>query len=356
MKNIRKLKKAEYDMECETTCRVMIDLMLIECKLAFLELLDISPRKKASAPAKHSGSGLRGELRASDNSWSQSAPCEAAQDSANKQFLASQPKSGDNDGSSPSTSGGATPDSPGKGFPAPRPKSGGKSTTGGVTPGSGEEGITFAISSTPPPAYARNPQKLTIYPELDMNVEIEDTRNASKTRKLRISGKADWAFAYGERQDSCLGNILIAVEAKNPATFSGARSQLLTYLAIMQRLRLQHDRVNRHVQGFYSDGWRYGFLAITNDGEILESSIFSIGYPEQLKLVFNWIVALVVTSVMSSPTTSPTKEEQLRNEEIAQFTDRVFVRYYTSSYPADDEDDMFVDLDDPNVELYDCTL
>lgn len=44
------------------------------------------------------------------------------------------------------------------------------------------------------------------YPELDMNVEIEDAGNSSKPRKLRVSGKAG---------DPCLGNILIAVEAKN---------------------------------------------------------------------------------------------------------------------------------------------
>ena len=209
------MEKAQYDMECEATCRIMINFMLIECRLASLELLDISPGKKASVSAEHSHPVLGRELRASDNFpvWSLPAPGQAVQGSANKRFLA---KSGGNDDSSPSTSGGATP-------------------------GSAEEGVK---PSTPPPAYAFDPQTLTIYPELDMSVEIEDARNPAEIRKLRVSGKADWAFAYGDRQGTCLGNVLIAVGARSRATFSGARSTLLTYLAIMQRLRLQHDRVN----------------------------------------------------------------------------------------------------------------
>ena len=77
------------------------------------------------------------------------------------------------------------------------------------------------------------------YPKLDMNVEIEDARNSSKPRKPRAPGKAG---------DPCLGNILIAVEAENLySTLSGARNQLLTYLIIMQHLRLQHDRINPRV-------------------------------------------------------------------------------------------------------------
>ncbi|KAF8542562.1 hypothetical protein BDD12DRAFT_676264, partial [Trichophaea hybrida] len=122
------------------------------------------------------------------------------------------------------------------------------------------------------------------------------------------SGKADWALAYGDRKDSCLGNALIAVAAKNPSTFSSARDQLLTYLAIMHRLRLQNRRTNNHVQGFYSDGDRYSFLAITNNGEILESAIYDCALlKDHLNTVFNWIVSVLVTSVKSSPTTFPTK-------------------------------------------------
>ena len=213
------------------------------------------------------------------------------------------------------------------------------------TPGTGKG----SRPSTPNAKSPFDPAQFTISPELDLTVEIED-RNHEKPTKLRITGRADWALAYGDRKGFCCGNALIAVNAKSPSTFSGARSQLLTYLAIIQRIRRQHDKVNHCVQGFFSDGTVYCFMAINNEGMIVSSKYYTIESGKELRTVFNWIVSLMATSVKSSPSTSPTKPGSTRDEEINNLTEKVFVKFYRREDLCEDED-MFVDVSDPSIEL-----
>lgn len=94
------------------------------------------------------------------------------------------------------------------------------------------------------------PPPLITYPEMDLPVEVEDRRaNSQKqgVRRLRITGKADWALGYGDRKELGAGIVLIVVEAKSPATFSQGQNQLLTYLAIVKKLRFQENKTNEHV-------------------------------------------------------------------------------------------------------------
>jgi hypothetical protein len=110
---------------------------------------------------------------------------------------------------------------------------------------------------------------------MDISVEVEDRRVATESgfRRLRITGRADWAFGHGEGHKSDAGIVLIAVEAKSPKTFGQAQNQLLTYLAIMKKLRQQEKKQNDYVQGFFSDGRRYCFICISPDGRVMESTI-----------------------------------------------------------------------------------
>jgi len=214
-------------------------------------------------------------------------------------------------------------------------------------PGTSDEGSRPSTSTAQSPFDAA---KLTISPELDLTVEIEDRRNPEKPTKFRITGGADWALAYGYRkplypwisdhrpEDFCRGNTLIAV-AKTPMTLAGAQSQLLTYLAILQRTRRQHDKINHCVQGFFSDGENYGFMAINNEGMVVKSRYYNITDGNDLRTVFNWIVSLMVTSVKSSPSTSPTRPGSTRDE----IMEKVFVEFYRKDLYEEDED-MFVDV------------
>jgi len=225
--------------------------------------------------------------------------------------------------------------------------------------------------STPTAQSPFGPAKLTIFPELDLTVEIEDRRNPEKPTKFRIAGRADWALAYGDRKGFCCGNTLIAV-VKTPEMLSGAQSQLLTYLAILQRIRRQHDKIDHCVQGFFSDGITYGFMAINNEGMVVSSKSYNIKSGKDLRTVFNWIVSLMVTSVKSSPSTSPTKPGSTRDEEINNSMEKVFVKFYRREDLCEDEstlgadarfgngmekndgvvdEDMFVDVSDPSIEV-----
>jgi hypothetical protein len=204
-------------------------------------------------------------------------------------------------------------------------------------------------SITPNPLSRRRP--LTIYPGMDLSVEVEDRRVAFQSgyRRLRIAGRADWAFGHGERNNSDTGIVLIAVEAKSPKTFGQAQHQLLTYLAIMRKLRQQEKKQNDYVQGFYSDGRRYCFICISPDGRVMESSTYDIRFPEQLKFAFNWIVDMLISAAKSSPSTSPTKLGKQRDGELEDLGSQVFLRLYR---PNDDEDlEVEVDLDVTEMEI-----
>ena len=84
---------------------------------------------------------------------------------------------------------------------------------------------------------------------------------------------------------------MVAVEVKSESQFSSARAQLLTYLAIMHQLRKQNKKPNAVAQGFYSDGWLYGFMAIDTNGVVLASDILNCrstsGYDVFIYLLIN---------------------------------------------------------------------
>lgn len=92
------------------------------------------------------------------------------------------------------------------------------------------------------------------------------------------------------------------------------------------------------MQGFCSDGNRYSFLAVTNDGEVFESAIFECSVPDHLKTIFNWIVSIHVTSVKSSP---PTQPGQTQKDEISDIADTVFVQ----RFEVDEDDTDYSDME-----------
>lgn len=207
-------------------------------------------------------------------------------------------------------------------------------------------------SSTPPPQESafNCPLPLIIYPEIDLSVEVEDRRVDTKkgARRLRITGKADWAFGHGSRKESGTGTVLITVEAKNPDTFSKARSQLLTYLAIMKKLRRQEKKMGEYVQGFYSDGFRYCFISINQDNRVYGSKTYDCRFPDEIKVVFNWILDLLSSAAKSGPSTSPAKPGKEQDYELLDFQNQVFLRLYK---PDIDPQDLDVDLNDPRMQI-----
>lgn len=68
-----------------------------------------------------------------------------------------------------------------------------------------------ALRTLPPtldqPHLASNACELTIFPKLDLGVEIIDRRDPSGPHKWRAGGKADWVLAYGNWEDSYFGSV-----------------------------------------------------------------------------------------------------------------------------------------------------
>jgi len=206
---------------------------------------------------------------------------------------------------------------------------------------------------------------LTIYPEMNLSVEIiirdstamkifEDRRVETMNGyfRMRIQGRADWAFGHSPRHQldrwafshsprhrTGSGAVFIAIGAKSPKTFSQAETQLLAYLAIMRKLRQQETKQNIAVQGFYSDGEQYVFARIREDGKVLKSKTYNIHLDEgDMSVIFNWIVRMLVGASKSPPSSSPTKAAKGREEELANFDDRVFLQLYDPADNFDEED------------------
>lgn len=66
---------------------------------------------------------------------------------------------------------------------------------------------------------------IRIVSDLDLNVSLIDVTTRSL---LKVTGRADWAFGYGTRED--LASYVVGVMAKTPDLFSGSYLQLLTCL------------------------------------------------------------------------------------------------------------------------------
>jgi hypothetical protein len=94
--------------------------------------------------------------------------------------------------------------------------------------------------------------------------------------KILATGRADWALGYSTTGDE--GASLIAIEAKQGSEFSKGEPQLIAYLAILRENRRRAGETNIITQGFYSDGTRFAFIFITEEGFIHKSVIFDTDF------------------------------------------------------------------------------
>lgn len=189
-------------------------------------------------------------------------------------------------------------------------------------------------------------EMVRIYPEIELAVEVVDPH---MNEKVRVTGRADWGFGYSGRDGAAHGTFLVAMEAKRRDLFSTAERQLLTYLAILRELRIRAGETNAITQGFYTDGYRYCFMAINTDGEVESSVPYDVMNPEGGKTIFNFIVTILESAMKCSPTVTATKAAEQRDKEINNFTgdvwSKVYVPYLSSpQIESDEEDEEFGDM------------
>jgi len=196
-------------------------------------------------------------------------------------------------------------------------------------------------------------EMVRIYPEVELAVEVMDP---NMNEKVRVTGRADWGFGYSGRDDAAHGIFLVAMAAKRRDLFSTAELQLLTYLAILRELRIRAGKTNTVTQGFYTDGYRYCFMAINADGEVESSMTYDFMNPEGGKTIFNFIVTILESAMKTSPTVKPTEAAEQRDKETDNFTadvwSKVYVPYLSSPQTeSDGEGEEFEDM--PRLELKD---
>lgn len=178
------------------------------------------------------------------------------------------------------------------------------------------------------PAIVKSPlvlpnTQLTVFPELELRATITDPRTDTL---INISGRADWAYGYGSRTNYHSGNMLVAIEAKQPTTLSSARPQLLAYLALMRYFRQQAGKINPDVQGCYTDGKFYTFMSIRANGNVEISRQYSFLNLAERKIIFNFLVSMLETSAKCTPTASPSKGTK-REREVARYPEVMSKRY-----------------------------
>lgn len=137
------------------------------------------------------------------------------------------------------------------------------------------------------------------------------------------------------------GTFLVVMKIKSLILFSTVEYQLLTYLAILRKLRIDARKINVVTQDFYTDDFRYCFMTINLEGEIEASKCYDVGILEDGKFVFNFIVTMLKTAMRSSSTVTPTKGVERQEMEVNNFTEEV---WDMPDIVEDDEDDDYVSL------------
>lgn len=132
-------------------------------------------------------------------------------------------------------------------------------------------------------------QQLQLFPDLEIQITIPDEH----TNPVYVTGRAARVLGYGDRTSPTDGTVLVAIVAKRRDQFGAAEGQLLTYLAVLRQLRINAEWNNCVVQGFYTDGERYVFMCIGNNGLIGMSNVYDIRGQEQRMVVFNFIVSVL---------------------------------------------------------------
>jgi hypothetical protein len=173
------------------------------------------------------------------------------------------------------------------------------------------------------PKSTSQPLPIKVFPEMSLSVQVE-----KGGQEWLVSGIADWAMGYGDRAVLEDGTVLLAIEAKRKENISDAEAQLLAYLATIRQLRIQANKKNVMTQGFFSDGVKYTFMCIRNNGTVMKSTQYDLSFNRHLKSVFNFLLSILITAAESSPNTSPTKPGPEQDKEIENFDRDIFVKVF----------------------------
>ncbi|KAL0634831.1 hypothetical protein Q9L58_006264 [Maublancomyces gigas] len=134
-----------------------------------------------------------------------------------------------------------------------------------------------------------------------------------------LSGRADFAIGYGttEHGGSPIDSYLILVDTKHAGTFAVVWLQMMACVRMVHRNYVKGGKQNATVYGICSDGMRYRFVAVGNNGLLWKSPELSI--VSQRTHVYSYVQHILSAAEFSTPSISPTKVGEKRESEIRKF-------------------------------------
>ncbi|KAH0565847.1 hypothetical protein GP486_000770 [Trichoglossum hirsutum] len=168
-----------------------------------------------------------------------------------------------------------------------------------------------------PSTVLKVPVTLKAYTEVMVSFETVDSNNENVT----IRGFIDYGVSYARKSPEALDTFFAIVEANAIGKLNDkAWTQLLCYMAIIQKRRKAEGKTNMAIFGCLTDGRSYQFTKISNKGKVSRSKIFSV--VTQMDEIFGFFSQCLRAIIRSSPSTSPSRPSDIRAE-VALFEERV---------------------------------
>jgi len=186
-----------------------------------------------------------------------------------------------------------------------------------------QKGRALKPTAVPPirPITPKPKANIKAFCEIPFTHSINDTPNS---QGVIVGGRVDHGVGIVFRRPVNKPNrrfhsLLLCVEAKIKDNLGSAYGQLVTYLASLRESRINRGKTDSSVYGVATDGLKYIFVTITNEGNLLFSKQFDF-MSGDLPVVLGCLRYILEKAMAMSPNTSP-KVGVLQNDADADDAD-----------------------------------
>ncbi|KAH0558896.1 hypothetical protein GP486_004475 [Trichoglossum hirsutum] len=173
------------------------------------------------------------------------------------------------------------------------------------------------ISSTAPIVFEQDRPTTPKDLSLRFKTELECPVTYNGEQYL-LRGVADYSIWYPDGNSRSTNLNLTIVDAKEIGTSETMRGQLLAYMAIIHRARIEQGKQNSTVYGIATDSNLFRFLKIDDGGRVYQSKIMEWEAGEG-PLVCSYIRYIIRTAVASSSSTPSLKPDEVKKATLTSF-------------------------------------